>query len=354
MKRKTVIGITTAVVVAGGGAGGAISVAASSGGEPRQDAGVSTAEAPVKYGDLSDTTSADGTLGYGGQRKIMASGDGTVTWIRSPGSTVRMDDMLYELDGRPVRLMYGKRPMYRQLKTGVEGPDVRQVEKSLRALGHGGGLTVDSKFTAATSNAIKRWQRAHDAKATGTVGPNDIVFVPGPIRVISRDASPGGRVAPGQPVMTSSGTDRVVNLKLTAGEVRLLKNGTKVTVELPGNRNVTATVRSVGTTAVQEEGNGPDGEAKVNVVVKLDDPKDAGNLNQAPVTVRITTQTRKNVLSVPVQALLALPGGGFGVRVVAPGETRMVRVELGIFGQGRVEVTGDGIKEGMKVEVPTS
>ncbi|AJT65910.1 hypothetical protein T261_4256 [Streptomyces lydicus] len=54
----------------------------------------------------------------------------------------------------------------------------------------------------------------------------------------------------------------------------------------------------------------------------------------------------------PVNALLALPGGGFGVQVVEGGRAREVRVKLGMFGQGRVEITGGGLKPGMKVGVP--
>ncbi|MEV0408594.1 peptidoglycan-binding protein [Actinoallomurus sp. NPDC050550] len=357
MKRKTIIGGAAVMVVVAAGVGVALNVSVGGGSGARYRPSVSTGTAPVERGDLNDSTSVDGTLGYGGERKLMAGAAGTVTWVESSGSTVRMDAKLYELDGRPVRLMYGTRPMYRQLKTGDEGPDVLQLEKDLSALGYGGGLTVDQKFTATTADAIKRWQRGHGTKATGTIGPSDIMFAPGPVRVMSRDAAPGDRVAAGRPIVTSSSTERVVDLKLTLDQVSLLKKGTKVTVELPGGRNTKGTVGSVGTTATKDRGDGGDGDqgkAKVNVVVELDDPGEAGNLTQAPVTVNITTQTRKNVLSVPVQALLALPGGGYGIRVVGGGTPRTVKVDLGIFGEGRVEVTGQGISEGMKVEVPKS
>jgi peptidoglycan hydrolase-like protein with peptidoglycan-binding domain len=352
MKRKTIIGAAAAVVVVGAG----VALGSTSEGDTkaRHEPIGPTATASVVRGDLSDSTSVDGTLGYGGERKLNAGAGGTVTWLKSSGSTIRMDDEVYELNGRPVRLMYGTRPMYRELKTGDEGPDVLQLEKDLRALGYGGGLTVDRKFTGATADAIKRWQRDHGTKATGTVGPSDIVFAPGPVRVVSRDAATGDRVAPGEPIVTSSSTERVVDLKLTVDEASLLKKGTKVTVELPGGRTAKGTVRSIGTTATKDEGDDDQSEAKINVAVVLDDPGKAGNLHQAPVTVNITTETRKNVLSVPVQALLALPGGGYGVRVVDGGTPRTVKVDLGVFGEGRVEVRGEGLGEGMKVEVPAS
>ena len=353
MKRKTSIAAAAAVVVLAG-TGAALGAASGGGGEARHGPGAPTATAPVERGDLSDSTSVDGTLGYGGERKLLAGAGGVVTWVRGSGSTVRMDEEVYEVQGHPVRLMYGTRPMYRRLKTGDRGPDVRQLERDLRALGYGDGLTVDRSFTAATADAVKRWQRHHHATATGTLGPGDIVFAPGPVLITNRDAATGERVAPGGPIVTCAGTERVVDLKLTIDEASLVKKGTKVTVELPGGRTAKGTVRSIGTKAIKDGEDGDQGESKINVLVRLDDPGRAGRLDQAPVTVDLTTQTKKNVLSVPVQALLALPGGGYGVRVVDGGAPRTVQVELGIFGQGRVEVTGGGLSEGMKVQVAAS
>jgi peptidoglycan hydrolase-like protein with peptidoglycan-binding domain len=363
MRRKTIIGAAAGVIVAATGAGVAVNAATGDGGRgggSRDGAGPPPATAPVERGDLSDSTSVSGTLGYGGARKIKAGAGGTLTWLRGNGSTVRRNGRLYELDGRPVRLMYGSRPMYRVLKTGDEGPDVRQLEENLRDLGYGAGLTVDEKFSAATADAVRRWQRGHDAKATGTVGPNEIAFAPGPVRVTGRDASTGDRVQPGAPVLSSSAAERVVTMKLKVEEASLLKKGTKVSVEMPGGGTAKGTVRSIGTTASKDKGDGGggggggDGEAKIDVTVRLDDPDKAGGVDQAPVTVDLTTQTHENVLSVPVQALLALPGGGYGVQVVEGGRARTVKVELGMFGDGRVEVSGGGLREGMRVGVPQS
>ena len=58
------------------------------------------------------------------------------------------------------------------------------------------------------------------------------------------------------------------------------------------------------------------------------------------------------MLTVPVSALLALKEGGYGVQVVAAGATRIVPVKLGMFADGRVEISGSGITAGTKVGVP--
>ena len=58
------------------------------------------------------------------------------------------------------------------------------------------------------------------------------------------------------------------------------------------------------------------------------------------------------MLTVPVAALVALAEGGYGVEVVDGRRTRYVAVETGLFAGGRVEVTGDGLAEGMTVGMP--
>ena len=54
-----------------------------------------------------------------------------------------------------------------------------------------------------------------------------------------------------------------------------------------------------------------------------------------------------------MSALLALAQGGFAVEVVAPsGSTQLVRVRLGMFADGFVQISGKGMKQGMRVAVP--
>jgi hypothetical protein len=90
------------------------------------------------------------------------------------------------------------------------------------------------------------------------------------------------------------------------------------------------------------------------VTVTLDDPKATGTVDQAPVKVGITADSRKGVLAVPVNALLALREGGYGVRVMEGDGSRLIPVETGLFARGMVEVSGDGLREGQLVEVPAS
>ena len=75
-------------------------------------------------------------------------------------------------------------------------------------------------------------------------------------------------------------------------------------------------------------------------------------VNGAPVTVAFEQDRARNVLAVPVEALLALRGGGYAVELVgANGVRTLTAVEAGTFADGWVEVRGRGIREGARVVV---
>ncbi len=108
-------------------------------------------------------------------------------------------------------------------------------------------------------------------------------------------------------------------------------------------------ITSVGTVA-----SGSSSSATITVYVKLTNPSAAGSLDQAPVTVNVTTASASSVLVVKVGALLAQPAGGYAVEVVGADNTRrLVPVKVGLFDDtaGLVQVTGN-LTPGERVVVP--
>jgi peptidoglycan hydrolase-like protein with peptidoglycan-binding domain len=334
-----------AVAARGGGAGAAAAGAAD--GEP----GVSSVA--VARRDLVARTDVDGTLGYAGTLRVAGQSQGVVTAVPDGGTVVERGQPLYWVDNRPVLLLYGDLPAWRRLAAGMsDGPDVRQLEANLVALGHAteAELTVDEKFTTATTAAVKRWQKAAGVEETGVIEPGQAVFQPGAFRVAEVKVEKGSPAPPGQPVLLGTSTSRVVTVDLDATKQTLVKAGDKVEVKLPDGRITPGTIASVGTVA-QSSGQGDSARRVVKVTVTLDNPAASGSLDQAPVKVGITSDSRKGVLTVPVNALLALAEGGYGVRLL---DGRIVAVTPGLFARGMVEISGEGIAEGVEVEVPTA
>ncbi len=350
MRRLLVAGAAGVVAVGGGVA--AFTALSSEDGHaaPKPTATYSTAT--ITRGDLVDTTSVSGKLVYSGSKSLSCGATGVVTWTPPLGSTVSRGDTLLKVANKPVVLFYGKLPLYRTLKAGVaKGPDVRELESNLAALGYD-TLTVDDTFTAATTAAIKAWQDDRGLPKTGVVDAGQVVFQPGAVRINDVKAAVGTQTQPGSPVLTVTGTTRRVHVDLDASKQDLARKGAKATIELPGGTDVEGHITSVGNVA-KTSGSGDNQTTTIDVDLTIDGGK-TGKLDQAPVTVDLESSRAKNVLSVPIEALLALREGGFAVQVVENGAVRLVGVTTGLYGGGRVEVEGTGLTEGMKVEVPAT
>jgi multidrug efflux pump subunit AcrA (membrane-fusion protein) len=161
--------------------------------------------------------------------------------------------------------------------------------------------------------------------------------------------------------VTATSTQHVVSVALDAGAEGEVSVGDAVTITLPDGSNTPGTVSSVGTVASVSSGSSGSGSsgsgstATIPVTVTLKDPSAAGTLDQAPVTVNITTDTVARALVVPVGALIAQSLGGYAVEVAGPGNARrLVPVTVGIFDDtdGLVQVTG-ALTPGEEVVVPS-
>ncbi|GAA1367252.1 efflux RND transporter periplasmic adaptor subunit [Catellatospora chokoriensis] len=349
MRARYLIG-GAAVLAVAAAAGLAVGLPKLSGGEQAAAAGPAET-ATVTRQTLSDTETKSGTLGYGAEYTVGARSSGTVTWLAGENAVIGRGKPLFRIDDQPVLLLYGALPAYRQLRSGVEGTDVKQLEQNLQALGYD-GFTVDREFTASTASAVREWQEDLGLAETGMVEPGRIVFASGPVRVDALSASVGDLVQPGTPVLTRSGVDRAVVVELEVADERLAEVGAAVEVELPDGKRVPGKVGAVQT-VIAPGVNGADPTTNLEVTVSLAAKAAVQGFHQAAVDVDFTAETREGVLTVPVAALLALAEGGYGVEVVEGGTSRIVAVQTGLFAAGRVEVSGDGLAEGTVVGMPS-
>lgn len=207
-------------------------------------------------------------MGYGTEIPLPVRATGTVTWLPEQGVTVRRGGALLRVDDRPVVLLYGRLPMYRDLgltattdttgttdptdsesteasgsgadgeraapteppasaepsaPTELKGMDVLQFETNLAALGYT-GFTVDETFTAKTAQAVERWQRSLGLPETGTVGIGDVVYSTGLVRIGRPGVRLGG--AAGENTLTYTGTARKVVVDASAADAAWAVRGT--------------------------------------------------------------------------------------------------------------------------------
>lgn len=272
-----------------------------------------------------------------------------LTSIADLGSDITRGATLYDADAEPVVALVGSIPLWRALETGVDnGPDVRQLEKNLDAMGYGDDLTVDQEFTDATADAVEEWEADLGREdPDGVVEPGDIVYLTDTGTVIAQEAKVGETLVAATPVLTISGEAQIVSASVPVDEIDMWARGTAVELVWddggdPATGAVTGVGRDVTTNA--------SGDATVEVAVALDEPE-TQRPNQSQVTVSFTAQHRPGAVAVPVTAIVAGPDGEPAVRVVDGETERVVEVITGLVDGGWVEVV-DGLSAGEVVRVP--
>jgi hypothetical protein len=281
--------------------------------------------------------------------------------------------VLYRVSGTPVVLLYGRSPAYRSLSEGMTGPDVRQLNAGLVRLGDAAAAALGPRpgwdyFSGETVYALGRLQLHLGLPVTGTLPLGQAVFLPGPAQVnaLGTGVVPGAPATAGSVVLTGTSVTPVVTIDLDASQQGEVKAGDQVNITLPDGAVTPGVITQVSNVATSSSsssssgsgtgngsGSGSGSGATITVMVSLVHPKAAGHLSQAPVVVTITTGSARNVLFVPVNALLARPGGGYAVEVTGPGGHHLVRVTPGLFDDaaGTVQLTGN-LTPGQRVVVP--
>jgi hypothetical protein len=274
----------------------------------------SAAGTAAKLGaDRSQVTSAERSLasaeaGLAAARSSVAAygQSSTFTKLPSVGEVITRGQTVYAISGRPVVLQYGS-PATRKLPLG------------------------------------------------------SVVFEPGPVRVTSVTPTLGQAVMPG-PVLGITTTARQVKIALAAAQQVSVKVGDAVTITLPDNQTTPGRITHVSSVATSPSspGSGRGSEEESAPTIEVDvTPTDAtatGHLDQAPVNVSITTESVQDALAVPIDALLALAGGGYALEIAEGHVHRLEAVSLGLFddADGLVQVSGRGVSAGQRVVVPAT
>jgi len=319
----------------------------------------------VTTGSMVSATNARATLHYAQERPLTAAPGGVVTALPSAGTIIAPGGILYRVDNRPVLLLRGSLPAWRTFESGMSpGEDVRQLKENLTALGVFSG-PVDTTFTWATENAISLWQKSLGVDRTGTIDRTAVLFSDHDLRVSQTTVALGAEVAPGTELYKVSATDKIVELDLRLSDQNLAVVGSPVDIVLPDGITTTGSVATVGEPverasdgdAATDGSSATGGTFALPVTVTLADQTTVGAFSRASVTVQFSSTLADDVLTVPVEALIATDSNTFAVETPsksAATPVRSIAVTIGAFASGRVQISGEGIREGLEVVVPAS
>ena len=357
--------------------------------------------ASVQRRDLVETDTESGTLSYANSQTVYNSLSGTITWLPSVGQVIKPGHLLFKVAEQPVILMNGTTPAYRDLSAAdTPGPDIKQLNRDLVKLGFNpDGIVVNGDWQAATTAGVEEFQAAHHITETGTLTLGQIVFLPGPqlvgtlnatvgsggerervwLRIWARvagsngsngssDSGTAGSGGNAQGIMQTSSTQLVATVDLDASKQNEAKVGEKVTVEMPNSSTVNGVISAVSPVAQSSTGsnssanssasgnsdNGNTGStgsssgATIPVTISLKGHRRNAGLDQAAVSVNFAQASAKNVLSVPVTALVATSGSSYAVQE-ANASRKLIPVTVGLFAAGYVQISGSGIYPGLEV-----
>jgi peptidoglycan hydrolase-like protein with peptidoglycan-binding domain len=115
---------------------------------------------PIEERVLSSNVVTRGTAQFGLPQPISlvpsalkANAAGLITTLPTRNAQFKEGDVMFTTSGRPVLVLQGEVPAYRDLVLGISGSDVRQLEQSLKRLGFDPGH-IDGTYDEKTGSAV--------------------------------------------------------------------------------------------------------------------------------------------------------------------------------------------------------
>lgn len=131
----------------------------------------------VREGTLGRTVSLTATASWPALDSIYSPASGVVTEADAPSGLFEVGDILLRVEERPMVLIAGEIPAFRELSVGLEGRDVAALQDFLASLGY----SVDSRrerYSDLTLAAVSAWQQTLGLPGTGSVEFGDIIILP--------------------------------------------------------------------------------------------------------------------------------------------------------------------------------
>lgn len=273
---------------------------------------------------------------------------GTVTSL-DLGSTSMSSagDTLFSVGLRPVIAAEGDVPMFRSLKRGVSGPDVRQLQKLMDDLGYRSGFD-DGVFGKPTESSVKAWQQHAGVAPTGVVLLGDVVFVgrlPAHLSLDAESIMVGAHVSGGEPAIEATAAVPNIEASLGSADFGRVTEGMAVRLDTSQGRwdgeigRLTPDGNGTVTAAIVRAKGRPCGSACIVTASPGKAETLSGELSLVPRTEGVIVPT------------VALHSSGRSAFVLdSDGHRRAVRIEVSADGESIVT----GLPSGTPVRVPSA
>ncbi len=119
---------------------------------------------PAEQRVVSTDIVTRGTARFGSPQQLylalslLKADAGVANRLPLAGTELREGDVVFTTSGRPVFLLTGEQPAFRDLGPGIEGEDVRQLEAALGRMGFDSG-PADGVYDTLTEAAVAAWYK---------------------------------------------------------------------------------------------------------------------------------------------------------------------------------------------------
>lgn len=274
---------------------------------------------------------------------------GVVTSVNvAPGEEVAVGATLYSVNLRPVVIGQGHTPAFRAIGEGAEGPDVRQLQEMLGALGFY-RFTPDGKAEAGTVSAVRAWQKSLGVEQTGQVELGDVVFVPALPARIALDyehVATGSTLTGGEPVIRGLSSAPTFTLPVTDAQAAMIPTSTRVELTSPAGDTWTA--------VSADQDRDKDTDAITITLAGSDGASICGDrCSQIPVSGQV--QLVSHIITVEPVTGLVVPSAA--LITDANGDTMLIdandkRYPVTVVAAAKGMSVIDGVDVGLRVRVP--
>lgn len=172
--------------------------------------------------------------------------------------------------------------------------------------------------------------------------------------IISLSVSEGDIYTGGTIFVIADYQNFIVNASVDEYDISSLKKGMEaaVKIEAVSDEELPATLTYVSPTPGETTGFGSSGSSSYKIEISLSDPNEDLRIGMS-AQASVVLQASEDVLTVPSDCIQTNPQGESVIYVDENGERKEVAVTVGMEGDYYVEISGDGLEEGMKVYLAT-
>lgn len=252
-----------------------------------------------------------------------------------PGVELKSGQVLLEVEGRPVIVLTGEFPAWRDFTSSMKGPDVSQLQSALAELGlYTEEDQVPGTVGQRTLNAVFALYQSigYEAPPWSEVPHHEFVFIPSDLRVVERAAIAVGDTLQPDVITLASGTRRI-EADLTVDQLQAIQPGASIRAAGPsGNPPWSGTIERVINIPRPNDATGP------NAAILTSEPVPEAMAGEQIFEV-ILASTGEPALSAAAAAVHTSADDKPFVVVLDGAEETTLPVTVGVVTDTRLEIT---------------